>query len=96
MSCSWFHSLVSLPSPPQLILLVEHNEAFEFVLAVDGDLAVVNARKVEVGRRSSVTMLFPIRPLALGQMEISATMFSAEDSRRLVQTVLVKVPCFIG
>ena len=96
MSCSWFHSLVSLSSPPQVILLVEHNEAFEFVLAVDGDLAVANARKVTVGRRDSVTELFPIRPLALGWMEISILMLSLEDSQRLVQTMLVKVWCFIG
>ncbi|CAL8299406.1 unnamed protein product [Boreogadus saida] len=74
----------------EVILLVEQNEAFEFVLAVDGDLAVVNARKVTVGPQSTVNALFPIRPLALGEMEISAGMFSAEDSRTWVQTVLVK------
>ncbi|XP_030212977.1 CD109 antigen-like [Gadus morhua] len=74
----------------EVILLVEQNEAFEFVLAVDGDLAVVNARKVTVGPQSTVKAFFPIRPLALGEMEISAGMFSAEDSRRWVQTVLVK------
>ncbi|CAL8294217.1 unnamed protein product [Arctogadus glacialis] len=74
----------------EVILLVEQNEAFEFVLAVDGDLAVVNARKVTVGPQSTVKAFFPIRPLALGEMEISAGMVSAEDYRRWVQTVLVK------
>ncbi|CAL8285857.1 unnamed protein product [Lota lota] len=74
----------------EVILLVEHNEAFEFVLAVDADLSVANARKVTVGSQSSVSALFPIRPLALGEMEISAAVLSAESSESLVQTVLVK------
>lgn len=76
---------------PQVIVLVEQSEAFEFVLSVEGDVSVVNMRKVTVGRQSSVAALFPIRPLALGLMEVTAAILSAESSESLVQTVLVKV-----
>ncbi|KAK0139942.1 CD109 antigen [Merluccius polli] len=74
----------------EVIMLVEHSEAFEFVLSVDERVSVVNARKVTVGSQSSVSVLFPIRPLALGEMEISSILLSAETSESLVQTVLVK------
>ena len=73
-------------------MLVEHSEAFEFVLSADDGVSVENARKVTVGSQSSVSVLFPIRPLALGEMEISSTLLSADTSESLVQTVLVKVP----
>ncbi|CAL8271807.1 unnamed protein product [Merluccius merluccius] len=74
----------------EVIMLVEHSEAFEFVLSVDEGVSVVNARKATVGSQSSASVLFPIRPLALGEMEISSTLLSAETSESLVQTVLVK------
>ncbi|KAG7275782.1 hypothetical protein CRUP_005696 [Coryphaenoides rupestris] len=73
-----------------VIVLVEQSEAFEFVLSVEGDISVVNVRKVTVGRQSSVAVLFPVRPLALGLMEVTAAVLSAESSEILVQTVLVK------
>lgn len=67
------------------------SEAYEFVLADHGDISVVNARKLTVGSHSAASALFPIRTLALGEMEISVDAISADSSDRLVRSVLVKV-----
>ncbi len=76
---------------PQVILLLAQSEAFEFVLADRGDVAVVNAQKLTLGSHMSASALFPIRPVALGVMDISVDAVSAEASDSLVWTVLVKV-----
>lgn len=67
------------------------NEAFEFVLADRGDISVLNAVKLTLGGHSSALTLFPVRPVALGVMEISVDAVSAEASDSLVRTMLVKV-----
>uniref|UniRef100_A0A668A359 CD109 molecule n=1 Tax=Myripristis murdjan TaxID=586833 RepID=A0A668A359_9TELE len=66
------------------------DEAYEFVLADHGDISVVNARKLTVGSHSAASALFPIRTLALGEMEISVDAISADSSDKLVRSVLVK------
>lgn len=76
---------------PQVILLLAQSEAFEFVLADSGDVSVVNAQKLTLGSHVSASALFPIRPVALGEMEISVDAISAEASDSLVWRVLVKV-----
>lgn len=76
---------------PQVILLLAHSEAYEFVLAGRGDVSVVNAQKFTLGSHVSNTALFPIRPLALGVMEICVDAVSAEGSDSRVQRVFVKV-----
>lgn len=76
---------------PQVILLIAQSEAFEFVLADGGDVSVVNAQKLILGSHVSASALFPIRPVALGMMEISVDAVSAEASDSLVWRVLVKV-----
>lgn len=76
---------------PQVILLLAQSEAFEFVLADRGDVSVVNAQKLILGGQVSTTALFPIRPVALGMMEIYVDAVSAEASDSLVQKVHVKV-----
>uniref|UniRef100_A0A668A7E1 CD109 molecule n=1 Tax=Myripristis murdjan TaxID=586833 RepID=A0A668A7E1_9TELE len=65
-------------------------DAYEFVLADHGDISVVNARKLTVGSHSAASALFPIRTLALGEMEISVDAISADSSDKLVRSVLVK------
>lgn len=72
-------------------MLLAQSEAFEFVLAVRGDVSVVNAQKLTLGSHASAAALFPIRPAALGEMEISVDAISAEASDSLVWRVLVKV-----
>ncbi|TMS21555.1 CD109 antigen [Larimichthys crocea] len=74
----------------EVILLLAQSEAFEFVLADRGDVSVVNAQKFTLGSHVSASALFPIRPVALGMMEISVDAVSAEASDSLVWRVLVK------
>ncbi|XP_056151328.1 CD109 antigen-like [Lampris incognitus] len=74
----------------EVILLVAQNEAYEFVLAKERDISVVNARKITVGSQGAASALFPIRLLALGKVEISVDAISAEVSENLIRTVLVK------
>lgn len=76
---------------PQVILLLAQSEAFEFVLADRGDVSVVNAQKFTLGSHVSTTALFPIRPVALGVMEISVDAVSAGASDSQVWKVHVKV-----
>ena len=76
---------------PQVILLLAQSEAFEFVLAGEGDVSVVNAQKLSLGSHVSASALFPIRPVALGEMEISVDAVSQGASDSLVWTVLIKV-----
>nr|XP_046269872.1 CD109 antigen-like [Scatophagus argus] len=74
----------------EAILLLAQSEAFEFVLADRGDVSVVNAQKLILGSHKSASALFPIRPVALGVMEISVDAVFAEASGSLVGRVLVK------
>ncbi|KAM7376533.1 hypothetical protein PAMP_006260 [Pampus punctatissimus] len=74
----------------EVILLLAQSEAFEFVLADRGDVSVLNAQKLSLGSHISASALFPIRPVALGEMEISVDAISAEASDSIVLKVLVK------
>ncbi|XP_076605206.1 CD109 antigen-like [Chaetodon auriga] len=74
----------------EVILLIAQSEAFEFVLADNGDVSVVNAQKLILGSHASASALFPIRLVALGMAEISVDAVSAEASDSLVWRVLVK------
>ncbi|XP_047466391.1 CD109 antigen-like [Mugil cephalus] len=73
-----------------VIVLLAQSEAFEFVLTHRSDVSVINAQKIILGSHASALALFPIRPLALGEMEISVDAVSAEASDGLVQRVMVK------
>lgn len=75
----------------QVIVLLAQGKAFEFVLGDRGDVSVVNAQKLTLGSHVSASALFPIRPVALGEMEISVDAVCAEASDSLVWRVLVKV-----
>ncbi|XP_070698418.1 CD109 antigen-like [Pempheris klunzingeri] len=74
----------------EVIVLLAQSEAFEFVLEGRGDVLVVNAQSLTLGSHVSASALFPIRPVALGEMDISVDAVSAEASDSLVWRVLVK------
>ncbi|KAM4625907.1 CD109 antigen-like [Polymixia lowei] len=74
----------------EVTLMVAQSEAYEFVLAEKWGFSVVNARKVTAGSQDTASALFPIRVLALGEMEITVNAVSAQYSETLVRTVLVK------
>lgn len=86
-----FKGLLLICFRPQVILLLAQSDAFEFVLADRGDVSVVNAQKLTLGSHVSASALFPIRPVTLGEMEISVDAVSAEASDSVVWRVLVKV-----
>lgn len=52
---------------------------------------MVNAQKLRLGSHASAVALFPVRPLALGMMDITVDAVSAEASDSLVWRVFVKV-----
>ncbi|XP_057714504.1 CD109 antigen-like [Corythoichthys intestinalis] len=74
----------------EVILLLSKNEAFEFVLETCDGISKVNAQTLTVEVYSSATAVFPIRPVALGEMQISIAAVSADSSDSLVWNVLVK------
>ncbi|XP_061897874.1 CD109 antigen isoform X2 [Entelurus aequoreus] len=74
----------------EVILLLSQSEAFEFVLEKHGDDAVLNAQTLILEGYVSATALFPIRPVALGEMELYVDAVSVNCSDSLVWRVLVK------
>uniref|UniRef100_A0A3Q2P6C8 CD109 molecule n=1 Tax=Fundulus heteroclitus TaxID=8078 RepID=A0A3Q2P6C8_FUNHE len=54
------------------------------------DASVINAQRLTLGRDVSVSALFPIRALAVGEMEISVDAVSADASDGLVRKIWVK------
>ncbi|XP_060919349.1 CD109 antigen [Labrus mixtus] len=74
----------------EVILLLAQSEAFQFVLAERGDVSTLNVKKLTLGSHVSAVALFPIRPVALGEMEISVDAISVDASDSLVWRVLVK------
>ncbi|XP_063354633.1 CD109 antigen-like [Pelmatolapia mariae] len=73
-----------------VIVLLAQSKSFEFVLTHRKDASVINAQKVTVESHASASALFPVRPLALGEVEISVDAVSAEASDSLVWRVMVK------
>ncbi|XP_047197493.1 CD109 antigen-like [Hippoglossus stenolepis] len=74
----------------EVIVLLAQSAAFKFVLGDRGDVSVVNAQKLTLGSHVSASAWFPIRPVALGEIEISVDAVSAEASDSLVWRVHVK------
>ncbi|XP_047201673.1 CD109 antigen-like isoform X2 [Girardinichthys multiradiatus] len=79
-----------LEQDTEVIVLVAQSEAFEFVLMNRRGASVVNAQKLTLGSHASASALFPIRALAVGEMEISVDAVSAEASDGLVGKIWVK------
>nr|XP_040056472.1 CD109 antigen isoform X1 [Gasterosteus aculeatus aculeatus] len=74
----------------EVFVLLTQSEAFEFVLVDKGDASVVTAHKLTIGSHCAAPALFPIRPVVLGEMEVSVEAMSAEASDTLVWRLLVK------
>lgn len=84
-------SLSGLLLSHQVILLLAQSETFQFVLANRADVSVVNAQKLSLGSHTTAVALFPVRPVALGMMDVTVDAVSAEASDSLVWSVFVKV-----
>uniref|UniRef100_H3DHJ9 CD109 molecule n=1 Tax=Tetraodon nigroviridis TaxID=99883 RepID=H3DHJ9_TETNG len=84
------HVINHLERQMEVILLLAESETFQFVLANRADASVVNAQKLTLGSHVSAVALFPVRPVALGPMDITVDAVSAEASDSLVWSVFVK------
>ncbi|KAM9787177.1 CD109 antigen [Syngnathus typhle] len=74
----------------EVILVLSESEAFEFILAKHGDISMVNAQTLILEGYGSATALFPIRPVVIGELQISVDAIAADCSESLVWNVLVK------
>ncbi|KAK2826253.1 hypothetical protein Q5P01_020467 [Channa striata] len=74
----------------EVIVLLTQNKAFKFVLENRTNVSVINAQKLNLGSHVSGSALFPVRPVALGEIEITVDAVSADASDSLVWRVLVK------
>ncbi|XP_062325530.1 CD109 antigen-like [Osmerus eperlanus] len=74
----------------EVMVLVEKSQQYDFVLEDQGDITMANARRVIIESQGEASMLFPIMPLELGEMEISVHAMSANSEDDIVHTVLVK------
>ncbi|XP_008397750.1 CD109 antigen-like [Poecilia reticulata] len=79
-----------LEQETEVIVLVAQSDAFEFVLMDRTGASIINAQKITLGGHESASALFPIRPLALGEMEIYVDAVSAKASDGLVEKIWVK------
>ncbi|KAM4723448.1 CD109 antigen [Anableps anableps] len=79
-----------LEQETEVIVLVAQSDAFEFVLMDQKGASVINAQKLTLGSHVSASAFFPIRALAVGEMEISVDAVSAETSDGLVGKIWVK------
>ncbi|XP_061609480.1 CD109 antigen isoform X1 [Phyllopteryx taeniolatus] len=55
----------------QVMVLVVQNDTFEFILPDISQLAAPSARRVSLGGKSAASVLFPIRPLVLGDVSVT-------------------------
>lgn len=73
------------------MVTVAQSDAFQFILAEDEELSLPSSHQVIIRNQSGVSVWFPIRPLALGEMPISVTALSSEVGDAIRRSVLVKV-----
>lgn len=67
-------------------MIVSQSDSFEFVFPDNEGLSMASTRTVSVGSQNGTSVLFPIRPLVLGEIPISSV---ASDAIR--KMVLVNV-----
>ncbi|PWA16432.1 hypothetical protein CCH79_00004627, partial [Gambusia affinis] len=79
-----------LDQETEVIVLVYQGDGFEFVLMDRRGASTITAQKITLGSHESASALFPIRPLALGEMEISVDAVSAAASDGLIKKIWVK------
>ncbi|XP_028294086.1 CD109 antigen [Gouania willdenowi] len=73
-----------------IIVLLAQSESFEFVLTDRNNMSFINAQKLSLGSHQSASALFPIRALALGEMEISVDGVSSDATCSLIRRVMVE------
>ncbi|XP_038126613.1 CD109 antigen-like isoform X2 [Cyprinodon tularosa] len=74
----------------EVIVLVAQSEAFQFPLMERRGASVINAQPLNLRSHKSASVLFPIRAVVVGEIEVSVDAVSAESSDSLVRTILVK------
>lgn len=73
------------------MVVVAESLEFEFVSPDNREFSMNNVRKVSVLSQNIMTLLFPIRVTALGEIPISVKATSIYSSDWVYKTVLVKV-----
>lgn len=72
-------------------MFIVQTEAFEFVLMDPRVNSVINAQRLTLKSHQTSSAFFPIRLLALGNVEISVVAMTAGASNSFSQRILVKV-----
>lgn len=75
----------------QVIVFIAQTEAFEFVMTDRRDKSIINAQRLTLRSHQTASAFFPIRLLALGDIEISVVAMSVEATNSFSQRILVKV-----
>ncbi|XP_037550486.1 CD109 antigen [Nematolebias whitei] len=73
-----------------VIVFIAQTEAFEFVMTDQRDKSIINAQRLTLRSHQTASTFFPIRLLALGDIEISVVAMSLEASNSFSQRILVK------
>ncbi|KAL0967289.1 hypothetical protein UPYG_G00250340 [Umbra pygmaea] len=74
----------------EVVVTVAQSDFFEFVLWDNDEISMTNTRQVSVGRQNGTSLLFPIRPLVLGEIDISVKALTSVASDVVRRTVQVK------
>nr|XP_020464229.1 CD109 antigen-like [Monopterus albus] len=74
----------------KVIIMLSQTKAFKFVMEKKEGVSVINAQTLTIGSHASASVLFPIRPVVLGEMEISVDAISEEASDSIVWSLIVK------
>lgn len=79
------------PPPHQVMVAVEENEMFEFVLIGSGAVSTPNKQKLRVKALGRARALFPIRPLVVGEIPLSFYVMSSHIQNHTTVKLLVVV-----
>ncbi|XP_063078470.1 CD109 antigen [Engraulis encrasicolus] len=74
----------------EVVVTVAESQSFEFVFPDSEGLSMAAKRTVTVWRQNGTTVLFPIRPTALGEIPLSVQAITSYSSDAVFKTVLVK------
>ncbi|KAM4632857.1 CD109 antigen [Polymixia lowei] len=79
-----------LPQDLMVVVIVAESESFEFIFPDSEGLAMASTRQLSVGSQTGTSVLFPIKPLVLGEIPISVKARSSVASDAIRKMVLVK------
>ncbi|XP_051264948.1 CD109 antigen isoform X1 [Dicentrarchus labrax] len=74
----------------EVMVVVAQSDTYEFVYPDNDEIPMPSVRRVSVGSQSGVSILFPIRPVVLGEIPISVKAMSSAASDLILRMVLVK------